>query len=86
MSVTEHMSGGLARVDFFCGECHHDGGSHSFVTTPSFYTPDFFKSYDQLGGKFLVDSIKHAYYGGQVRMTQARMEEFFDTDSNFVNP
>ena len=86
MSLTEHTSGGLARIDFFCGECHHDGGSLSLLTQPAFYTPDFFKSYDKLGGKFLVEAIKAAYYGKKVRMTQAKMEEFFDDPKNFVNP
>jgi hypothetical protein len=84
MSVTKHPSGGLARVDFFCGECHHDG-PRSLLVRPSFYTPDFFKSYDKLGGEFLVDAIKHRYYGSKVpRMTQKAMETFFSTRENFV--
>jgi hypothetical protein len=86
MSLTEHPSGGLARIDFFCKDCRHDGGSLSILTAPAFYTPDFFKSYDKLGGKFLVEAIKYAYYGKKVRMTQAKMEEFFDEPANFVNP
>ena len=85
MSVSEHPSGGLARVDFFCDACDL-GGSRSFLTIPSFYTPDFFRNYDKLGGKFLSDAIKQAYYGPKVRMTQAKMEEFFDDPNNFVNP
>jgi len=86
MSVIEHTSGGLARVDFFCEKCHHSGGSHWLLITPGFYSPDLFRNYDKLGGKFLVDAIKYAYYGKKVRMTQAKMEEFFDEPSNFVNP
>jgi hypothetical protein len=86
MSLTMHTSGGLARVDFFCNECQHDGGALSVLTTPAFYTPDFFKNYDKLGGKFLVDAIKFAYFRKNVRMTQAKMEEFFDDPSHFVNP
>lgn len=85
MSLTRHISGGLARADFFCSSCHHDGGSLSILTRPSFYTPDFFRNYDKLGGKFLVDSIKYRYFGSKVRMTQAKMEEFFDNPNNFVN-
>ena len=77
--------GGLARVDFFCDTCHHDGGSHYMLTTPAFYTPDFFKNYDKLGGRILVEAIKNAYYGAKVRMTQAKMEEFFADPSHFVN-
>jgi hypothetical protein len=84
MSLTEHPSGGLARVDFFCDSCDL-GSSRSALITPSFYTPDFFRNYDKLGGKILSDAIKNAYYGPKVRMTQAKMEEFFDTPTNFVN-
>jgi hypothetical protein len=85
MSRGEHPSGGLARVDFFCDTCHHDGPRY-WLTSPAFYTPDFFKSYDKLGGEFLVEAIKYAYYGKKVRMTQAKMEEFFNEPSHFVNP
>jgi hypothetical protein len=60
MSLIEHTSGGLARVDFFCDECHHSGGSPSVLATPAFYTPDLFKRYDKLGAKIFVDSIKYA--------------------------
>lgn len=83
MSLTEHPSGGLAVVDFFCGKCRHDGSS-SVLVRPAFYTPDFFKPYDKTGAKFLVNEIKSAYFGKKQRMTQARMEEFFDNPNNFV--
>jgi len=33
-----------------------------------------------------IGMLKFAYYGGKVRMTQAKMEEFFDEPTNFVNP
>jgi hypothetical protein len=85
MCLTEHPSGGLTRVDFFCDTCHHIG-SRSILTTPAFYTPDLFKRYDKRGAEFLVSAIKSAYYGEKVRMTQAKMEEFFDEPSHFANP
>jgi hypothetical protein len=85
MSLTEHTSGGLAGVDFFCDQCDL-GSPRSVLVTPSFYTPDFFRSYDKLGGTFLVAAIKRAYFGPRVRLTQAKMEEFFDTPGNFVDP
>jgi hypothetical protein len=85
MSLTRHVSGGLARVGFFCGSCHHDGGS-SYLMTPAFYTSDFFRSYDKTGGTILVHEIKHRYFGSKPpRMTQAAMAKFFDTPENFVN-
>jgi hypothetical protein len=86
MSLTEYSGGGLARVDFCCDEYHQIRGSPSLLTTPSFYTPDFFKPYDKFGGMLLVDRIKYAFFGKKVRMTQGKMEEFFDEPSNFVNP
>ncbi len=56
------------------------------LTTPSFYTPDFFRSYDKTGARFLVSAIKRAYFGERVRMTQKKMEEFFDEPGHFMNP
>jgi len=53
---------------------------------PAFFVPDFFKSNDKRGEKALVDSIKYAFYGKKMRMTQEKMVEFFDEPSNFVNP
>lgn len=86
MFLTRHISGGLGRVDFFCDTCKYEGGSPSYSTTPAFYTPDFFRDYDKTGGRFLVDEIKCAYFGNSKhRMTQSRMEEFFDTPGNFIN-
>ena len=85
MSLMEHPSGGLARVDFFCDTCSHSSRG-SALMTPAFYTPDLFRGYDKLGAKFLVSAIKSAYYGSRVRMTQAKMEQFFNDPSHFVNP
>jgi len=55
------------------------------LTTPAFYTPDFFRTYDKLGGRILVGAIKRAYFGSNARMIQAKMEEFFDNSRNFVH-
>lgn len=87
MFLTQHSSGGLARIDFYCDACKYEGGSLSFAAKPAFYTPDFYRSYDKTGGRFLVNAIKRAYFGSSgSRMTQKRMEEFFNNPSNFVNP
>lgn len=92
MSLTKDTSGRLVQVDFVCDKCPHCdesphvGGSGSLLTTPAFFFPESFKSYDERGGKFLVDCIKYAYYGKDVQMTQEKMEEFFDEPSNFVKP
>jgi hypothetical protein len=53
---------------------------------PGFFTPDLYRSYDKTGARFMVRSIKHAYFGDvSHRMTQARLEAFFDNPTNFVN-
>lgn len=86
MFWTEHTSGGLAVVNFDCDECHPTGGSLSVPSVPSFYTPDLFRRYDKFGAYLLIREIKRAYFGDpSYRMTQRRMEAFFDDSSNFVN-
>jgi len=85
MRLTKNASGKLAQVDFLCDKCPQIGGSRPLVTMPAFFVPDFFKSNDKRGEKALVDSIKYAFYGKKMRMTQEKMEEFFDGLSNFVN-
>jgi hypothetical protein len=86
MRLTKDISGRLAQVDFLCDKCPNTSSSRSLLTTPSFFIPDSFKSYKKGGEKVLVDSIKYAYYGEDVQMSQAEMEEFFDEPSNFSLP
>ena len=86
MFSTLHISGGLAGVSFDCDECEAQGGSLSTPSVPSFYTPDRFRSYDKTGADIMIGAIKHAYFGSRsARMTQKRMEEFFDNPDNFVS-
>lgn len=86
MFLVQHISGGLARVDFDCEECHPMGGSPALPLKPSFYSPDVFRKYDKTGSKFLVDEIKRVYFGSSsYRLTQKRLEDFFNDRDNFVN-
>lgn len=86
MFLTKHISGGLACVDFDCDQCKYDGGSESIPTKPSFFTPDFYRDYDKTGGKIMIEAIKFAYFGNSsTRMTQKRLEEFFNNPENFIN-
>ena len=86
MIMVQHTSGGLTSIDFDCDTCHPPGGGWTAMT-PSFYTPDIFRKYDKTGGKFLVQSLKYAYFGSSsYRMTKKRIEDFWDNDANFVNP
>lgn len=86
MFLTIHISGGLARVDFDCDTCAPGGGSLTTALRPGFFTPDLYRSYDKTGAKFMIRRIKHTYFGDVFfRMTQQRLEEFFDNPNNFVN-
>jgi hypothetical protein len=86
MFLTLHISGGLGRVDFDCDECEPGGSSVSVPLTPSFFTPDYYRNYDKTGARFLIDAIKWAYYrNSSERMTQQKMEDFFNNPNNFVN-
>lgn len=86
MFLTQHISGGLAKVDFDCDTCYPMGGSPTAGTVPSFFTPDFYRGYDKTGATFMIRAIKYAYFKDEsYRMTQKRLEEFFDNPDNFVN-
>lgn len=85
MFMTQHTSGGLASVTFDCEDCRPMGSSNSSPCKPSFFTPDFYRNYDKFGARELIRAIKYAYFGdGAYRMTQKRMEDFFDNRSFFV--
>ncbi len=84
MFITRHISGGIALVDFDCDKCKYLGGSLSIPLKPGFQHSELYKNYDKTGGKFLVDAIKHAYFGnGPYNITAKRADEFFDTPDNF---
>ena len=86
MFLTQHTSGGLARVDFDCDECHPHGSPPTASLKPSFFTPDFYRNYDKTGASFMIGAIKYAYFkDSSYRMTQKRLEDFFDNPDNFMN-
>jgi hypothetical protein len=52
---------------------------------PSFLASEIFRSYDKTGGKFLVGAVKYRYFGdSSYRMTQKRLETFFENEANFT--
>ncbi len=87
MFLTEHpSSGGLVGVAFDCDSCAPQGSSYSIACKPAFFPPNIFRNYDKMGGRFLVKAIKRAYFkNSSCRMTQKRMESFFNDPKNFVN-
>lgn len=86
MFLTQHVSGGLARVDFDCEDCFPAGSSTTSALQPSFFTPDYYRSYDKFGAHEMIRAIKYAFYKDtSVRMTQKRLEEFFNNPDHFVD-
>lgn len=76
----------LAVVSFDCDDCAPPrGASPSSAVRPGFKTPDYYKSYDKTGGKFLVEAIKYAYFkNASYRITPKRAEEFWNNPENFT--
>jgi len=83
--ILVYGAGGLASVDFVCDDRHYDSGNRSYAMKPAFYTPDYFKNYDKLGARILVNAIKRRFLPANQRMAQKAMEAFFDDPNNFVN-
>lgn len=84
MFVTQHISGGAACFDFDCDECCPTGSSTTAAFSPGFFTPDIFRGYDNTGGRFLVEAIKHEFFGDKsYRMTKKRLQDFWNEPDNF---
>ena len=72
----------LSSAAFACDECGYPGGAPCAYVPPSFFLPgeDLSTSEHQI----LVAAIKHQYLGDR-RLTQERMEEFFQKDRFFTD-
>ncbi len=70
--------GGSAERD----ECDYTGGSATGYYTPSFFVEEFTLSRTEQ--KRIATFIKNRYISSE-RLTQAKMEEFFRNDTNFVD-
>lgn len=86
MYLVHKPGGGLAQVFFECDTCEPMGPISTTPHVPSFCAPDWYKKYDKAGASVMVAAIKVAYFGSaSVRMSQKRMETFFDNPENFVS-
>jgi hypothetical protein len=83
MGLTRHRGSDiLQQVGFYCDECEYMGGA-----TTGYYDPSFFvDAYDETWAnqKRITKEIKR-HYIGDGSLTQAKMEEFFRDDANFVD-
>jgi hypothetical protein len=70
----------LSSASFNCDECGYPGGAHHSYVGPSFFPPgvDLSRSEHQI----VAGAIKHQFIGDG-RLTQKKMEEFFQTDHFF---
>ncbi len=81
MFFTYDLSGRLGEVDFNCDQCQPYGS-----TVSTWRTPSFAPIQDRLGTEILIYAIKDAYFrSSKIRMTQKRMEAFFNSPDNFEN-
>ncbi len=77
--IYEHGSGRLNSVSFDCDDCGYLGGDLEQYFVPSFFSLDRIPKSEQM---LIVDAIKHQFIGNG-RLTQKKMEEFFQTDHFF---
>lgn len=78
----QHGSDALGHIGFFCDECDYTGGSATGYYTPSFFVEEY--TLPRGEQRRLATFIKTRYIGSE-RLTQAKMEEFFHNDANFVH-
>ena len=70
---------------FTCDLCEPVEWPFSGPMIPSFLEGDYFRNYDKTGNKFFIRAIKLAYFGNpSMKMSQERMEEFFDNPDNVM--
>ena len=68
-------------VGFYCNECKHVAEGLTVYMSPSFFV-DYTLS-DEMR-QHHAKCIKNVFIGHHVPLTQAKMEEFFHNDANFV--
>jgi len=72
----------LSSAAFACDECGYPGGAPCAYVPPSFFPPGAELSKPE--HRIIVGAIKHQFIGDG-RLTQKKMEEFFQTDAYFVD-
>ena len=76
----------IVNIHFDCNRCKPGGSSFSQVYTPSLFLLSNREYNSDIEIKFFVSAVKKVYFGNtSVRLTQERLEEFFDDPYNFVN-
>jgi hypothetical protein len=86
MFYTVNRNRKVTKIDFDCGVCEPDGSSLSIPFAPSFFPPDCGIRFDKTASKLLIRSLREAYFEStSVKLTQRRLEEFFDDPGNFVD-
>lgn len=88
MVLTASTSGDrLRRVDFVCGDCAAGAGPRGVIRRPSLFAGRTFHPRDKTGDRVVLRAVKTAYFGTpSARMTQGRLEAFFDDLCNFTVP
>ncbi len=86
MALNKHFQGGVSHVDFLCDSCKPTESKFYDSSNPTLLIVGIVKGYDKLSQKIVLDHIKRAYFSSTShRLTQKRLESFFDDPNNFVN-
>ena len=81
LSFCERFAG-ASHVNFLCDECEHINEGPMLYSTASFFA-DYELSVDEEAA--VAKCIKNHFIGVGKNLTQAKMEEFFHNDANFVH-
>jgi hypothetical protein len=84
--VLDPATGKVAGVEFLPKGQPHRGGGFGTIRDEviDLSVPRTVAHYDKTGGKLVTRAVKSVLFPGVGRVTQQRLEAFFDDDSNFA--
>ncbi len=85
MALNWHIQGGVSHVDLLCDSCKPFESRFYDAFNPTLLIVGLVKGSDKLSQTIILDHIKRAYFTSTShRLTQKRLEEFFDDPNNFA--
>jgi hypothetical protein len=81
--ATHYKTADLCVAGMYCDGCEFQGHSTIAYHQPSFFFEECMLA--RRSQRMTVNAIKNIYIGRHERLTQGRMEEFFQTDAYFAD-
>lgn len=81
LGITSFLAGGPDHIGFYCGRCEYGEHSRPFYGAASFFVE--YENVPERTQRRVTRYIQHRYIG-KGRLTQAKMEDFFQNDDLFV--